>query len=90
MFYFNASLWIPTKLWFLNQLYQSWTAYPQIFACLFVCLFFFLGLHLWHMEVSRLGGLIRETAVGLYHSPSSARSEPHLQPTPQFKATLDP
>ena len=29
-------------------------------------------------------------AAGLYHSHSNARSEPHLQPTPQLTATLDP
>ena len=29
----------------------------RVFVCLFVCLFFFgfLGTHMWHMEVSRLG-----------------------------------
>ena len=28
--------------------------------------------------------------AGLCHSHSNARSEPHLQPTPQFMAMLDP
>ena len=33
---------------------------------------------------------IRATANGLCHSHSNAGSEPHLQPTPQFMAMLDP
>ena len=36
----------------------SWMLFYSIFGfvfCLFVCLFCFLGLHLWHMEVPRLG-----------------------------------
>ena len=32
----------------------------------------------------------RTTVVGLYHSLSNTRSKPHLQPTPQPVATLDP
>ena len=33
---------------------------------------------------------IRAAAMELHHSPSNARSEVHLQPTPQFVAMLDP
>ena len=33
-------------------------------------------------------GLIRATAAGLCHS--NTRSEPHMRPTSQLKATLDP
>ena len=40
--------------------------------------------------VSQARSLIRATVVGLYHSHSNARSEPHVQSTPQFMATLDP
>ena len=37
------------------------------------------GPHLWHIEVPRLGGLIRVVATGQRHqSHSSARSELHL------------
>ena len=35
-------------------------------------------------------GRIGAVAAGLCHSHSSAGSEPHLQPTPQLTATLDP
>ena len=43
----------------------------------------FLGLlPVQHMEVPRLGGLIRAVATGLCQSHSNAGSEPHLQPTP--------
>ena len=33
---------------------------------------------------------IRAIAAGLHHSHSHTRSEPHLRPTPQLTATLDP
>ena len=39
---------------------------------------------------SQTRGPIGATAANLYHSHSNARSEPHLQPTPQLMATLDP
>ena len=40
------------------------------------------------MEVPRLGrNRIRAVAASLYHSHHNARSEPHLQPTPQLTAT---
>ena len=38
---------------------------------------------------SQARGTIRAVATGLRHSHSNARSEPHLQPTPQLTATLD-
>ena len=50
---------------------------------------FFLGPHLWHMEVPRLGGRTGIVAAGPHHSHSNARSEPCLQPTPQLTATPD-
>ena len=59
----------------------------------FLSFFFFLvflGLHLQHMEVPRLGGLIGAVATGLHHSHSNVGSELHLQPTPQLAAKLDP
>ena len=39
---------------------------------------------------SQARGLIGATAAGLRQSLSNAGSEPHLQPTPQLTATLDP
>ena len=35
-------------------------------------------------------GPIGAVAAALRHSQSNARSKPHLQPTPQFMAMLDP
>ena len=35
-------------------------------------------------------GPIGAVAAGLHHSHSNAISEPHLRPTPQLKAMLDP
>jgi len=57
---------------------------------LFVCFFCFLGPHPRHMEVPRLGALIRAVAASLHHSHSNAGSKPRLQPTPQLTATPDP
>ena len=51
-------------------------------------LFFLVGLHLWHMEVPRLG--IKATAAGLRHRHSNARSEPCLRPIPPLMANRDP
>ena len=39
---------------------------------------------------SQARGLIRAIAARLCHSHSNNRSEPHLQPTPQLMAMLDP
>ena len=39
---------------------------------------------------SQAGGLIRAVTAGLHHSRRNSGSEPHLQPTPQLTATLDP
>ena len=58
---------------------------------LFIYCFFFL---LFRSAPAACGssqakGQIRATAAGLYHSHSNSGFEPHLQPTPQLKATLD-
>ena len=42
------------------------------------------------MEVSRLGGELRAAAAGLHHSHSHTGSKPHLWPTPELTAMLDP
>ena len=39
---------------------------------------------------SQARGQIGATAAGLHHSHSNARSELHLRPTPQLRATPDP
>ena len=48
----------------------------KFFFFLVFCLF--LEPHQQHMEVPRLGGLIRAIAIGHSHSHSHARSKPHL------------
>jgi len=52
--------------------------------------FVFFGPHPWHIGGSQARGLVGATAAGLHHSHSNTRSEPHLRPTPQLMATLDP
>ena len=59
--------------------------YNSNFSRFFVC---FLGLHPQHMDVPRLGVQLE---LSCQPTPQPhARSEPHLQPTPQLTVTLDP
>ena len=61
-----------------------------LFFVFFFVIFVFLGPHLRHMEVLRLGGPIRATAARVHHRQSNIRSKLHLQPTSQLRATRDP
>ena len=59
------------------------------------CYFFFLSFSLFRATLMAYGGsqstgAIRATAAGLHQSHSNAGSEPHLRPTPQLTAKLDP
>ena len=63
----------------------------------FLALFFSFFLFFWLFRAaaeahggSQARGRIEAAAAGLHHSYSNTRSEPHLQPTPQLMATLDP
>ena len=61
--------------------------------CKIINLFFFFGFSRAAPAAyggSQARGLIRAVAASLRHSHSNARSEPHLQPTPQLMAMLDP
>ena len=64
--------------------------FPHSLPLSFTLSFFFA---LWaapqHMEVPRLG-VESELQLPAYTSHSHAGSKPHLQPTPQLMATLDP
>ena len=58
-------------------------------------LFFFLIFFIFRAapvayESSQARGHIVAITAGLHHSHSHSRSEPHLQPTLQLMATLDP
>ena len=65
-------LWLRSLLWHRSDPCPRCEREVVIF-------FFFLGVYLWHMEVPRLGGLIRATAATeLCHSHSNARSKLHL------------
>jgi len=69
--------------------FQRW---PSLFIYLFtlfkkIKFFFFRATP---MAYSQASGWIGITAAGPYHSHSNVGSEPHLRPTPQFMATLDP
>ena len=69
---------------------QAYTTNSTISFFFFFFFSFFLGLHLWHMGVPRLGGQIGVAAAGLYHGHSNTGSELHFQPTPQLVAMPDP
>ena len=59
--------------------------------CSFFFFFCLFRANQWYTEDSSLvGGGIRAVAAGLRRSHSNARSEPHLRPTLQLSATLDP
>ena len=53
-------------------------------------IFWFLGPHPQHMEISGQGRQIGATAAGLHHSHSNSGSELPLWPTPELMAMLDP
>ena len=56
----------------------------------FLAFWLFLGPLPRHMEIPRLGGLIKAVATGLHQSHRNSGSELHLQPTPQLAAMPDP
>ena len=56
----------------------------------FLVFFFFFRATPQHIGGSQATGLIGAVAAGLQQSHSNARSEPHLQPTPQLTATPNP
>ena len=58
-----------------------------MFIYLFVCLF---RAKLVAYGSFQARGPIEATAASLHHSHSKAGSEPHLRPTPQLMATLNP
>jgi len=73
---------------------HSWFGLSRLFLMIFLLFFFyflflffvFLGPHPWHTEVPRLGVELELQR----HSHSNEESEPHLWPTSQFMAMLDP
>ena len=90
--WYTRPLWQSTmRLELDNQIIQQSPSKGQnkvgvIFFFFWLLAFLpFLGLHPWHMEVPRLGGLIGAVAAGLHHSHSNSGSEPlepRLWPTP--------
>ena len=76
---------------FVTPLLFFFNDYVYIFACLFVCFWsFFSRAAPVAYGGSQARGLIGAVATSLLQSHSNARSELHLQPTPQLTATLDP
>ena len=91
IFDFFASTYFRSCLFFLSSCFRCNIYFVSLKISYFLSFFFwsfcsFLGLLPWHMEVPRLGGLIRAVAAGLCHSHRNAGSELPLQPTPQLTA----
>ena len=64
-------------------------------VCIYIYIYFFfffcfLGLHPAVYGSFQARGQIAAKAAGLRHSHDNWGSEPHLQPTPQLRAMLDP
>ena len=57
---------------------------------IFFLSFVFLGLHMQHMEIPRLGVESELQAASRHHSHSNMGSKPRLRTTPQLMATPDP
>ena len=62
----------------------------DFFFFLFLVFLPFLGPSPTAYGGSQARGLIRAVAASLHHSHSNTGSKPHLQPTPQLTAMLDP
>ena len=70
---------------------------PLLFSLIFIYLFiYYLFIFVFSRAApvayggSQARGLIGVIAARLHQSHSNVESEPHLQPTPQLTATLDP
>ena len=67
---------------------QLWVFF--LFVSFFLCLFLLFRAAPVAYGGSQAKGPIRATANGLHHSYSNRGPEPHLRPTPQLTAMLDP
>ena len=67
-------------------------SYRPVLLYLFIFWSFFSFFRAAHVAYggSQARGLIGDIAASLCQSHSNARSKPHLQPTPQLTATMDP
>ena len=84
----HFSLWIMIKKLEkheTDQMLQSFAFLPS-----FLFFFAFFRAALLAYESSQVGGQLRAAAAGLHHSHSNLGSKPHLRPTPQLTAILDP
>ena len=83
----TRELWGVSKNFYFEK---NPTANNFYFNFLFFFFFVFLGAHLWHMEVPRLG-VESELELPAYTTVTATQDpSPHLRPTPQLTATPDP
>ena len=82
--------WVQFLL-ILNEISPFRNSWVLNFRVLFYfSLFVFLGSHVEAYGGSQARGRIGAVGARLHHSHSNTGSEPHLQSTPQFMATLYP
>ena len=81
MTWVTAVIRIQSLAWEL--LHATGTAKKKHFHTV-TCFFFFLGLHLWHMQVPRLGVELETPSLG-----TATATQLHLH-TPKLVATWDP
>ena len=78
----------------ISSIYVAYTVCPELGVFFLVCFLFFVLVFLSFQAAptaygsSQARGPIRTVAAGLHHSHMG--SEPHLRPTPQLTAMLDP
>ena len=90
--WFYSSVWpdhIPSFLMRKKQWEPTVNFLPAHYCFLFVCLLFGAPNFMAYRN-SQARGWVRAIAAGLCYSHSNVGSEPHLRPTPQVKAMLDP
>ena len=81
---------LPHLFLFSPQPLLLWQLQKQNVLVSSIFFFFFLGLHLRHMEVPRLGVESDLQWLAYAHSHSNTGSELHLQPILQRTGMLDP
>ena len=75
--------------------FLAYACFGSLISALILILFIYLFNLLFRAAPAACGGSwarsrIRATPASLHHSHSNVGSEPHLQPTPQLMAMLDP
>ena len=83
---------------------QKSDSYIYIYTYIYMCIYIYIHIYIYILFFffclfraapfaygsSQVRGPSRAVVAGIYHSHGNMGSEPHLQPTPQLRAALDP